>query len=122
MPDLTPTPTPVPPPPPQVVEIAGVNEPGRGLAAVLVVFSEAMDPVSVLAPDLYQLLAAVTADGMVGVSRALGIASISYESDTNTAAIVLESPFRGPVQVTVEGVIQAATGAANTVLVTTVVR
>ena len=122
-PDPTPTlpnvPTPTPTPTlPQVLAIAGVSS-KKGLTSFTVSYNEPLSSSSASSSGLYQVFAAVTKivkkHKETLFTKALAIRSVSPNSTSSTVTIKLAKPFKGRVQVMVQGNITAGNGASNSV-------
>jgi hypothetical protein len=119
----TPTPTPTPtntptPTPPQVLAIAGVSS-QKGLISFTVSFNEPLSSSSAMSSGLYQVFAAVTKiekkHKETRFNKALAIRSVSPDSTGSTVTVNLAKPFKGKVEVMVQGNITAGNGASDTV-------
>jgi hypothetical protein len=111
----TPSPTPTLP---QVLGIAGVSS-KKGLTSVTVSYNEPLSPSLASSSGLYQVLAAVTKNvkkhKVTLFTKALAIRSVSPNSTGSAVTIKLARPFKGRVQVMVQGNIAAGNGASNSV-------
>jgi hypothetical protein len=104
--------------PPQVLAIAGVSS-KKGLTSFTVSYNEPLSSRSASSSGLYQVFAAVTKivekHKETLFTKALAIRSVSPNSSSSTVTINLDKPFKGPVQVMVQGNITAANRASNRV-------
>ena len=101
------------PPPPHVTGIVSVTRTKKGLTAITVGFDETIAPGSVVNPAQYSVLGAVTKRKKILYTKAVAIKGISFDGDAHVT-INLSKPFKGAVQVTVQGGIKAANGASST--------
>jgi hypothetical protein len=103
---------------PQVLAIAGASS-KKGLTSFTVRYNEPLSSSSASGSGLYQVFAAVTKivkkHKETLVTKALAIRSVSPSSGSSTVTINLAKPFKGTVQVMVQGNITAANGASNSV-------
>jgi len=111
----TPTPTPTLP---QVLAIAEVSS-EKGLTSFTVSYNEPLSSSSASNSGLYQVFAAVTKTVKkheeTRFTKALAIRSVSLNSASSTVTINLAKPFKGRVEVMVQGNITADNGASNSV-------
>ena len=115
-PSSTPTPTPTLP---QVLAIAGVSS-KKGLTSFTVSYNEPLSSSSASSSGLYQVFAAVKKivkkhHSETLFTKALAIRSVSLNSTSSTVTINLAKPFKGRVEVMVQGNITAGNGASNSV-------
>jgi hypothetical protein len=122
-PTLTPTSTPTPTPTPtlpQVYVITGASS-RKGLTSFTVRFNEPVNSNSASSPGLYHVFGAVTKlvkrHKTTLFTKALAMGSVSPDSTStsHTVTINLARPFKGHVQVMVQGTITAGNGASNSV-------
>lgn len=103
--------TTAPPTPPYVVGVQAVHTRRRGLTAVVVTFSEAMDPAKVLDLGAYQLT--TMSRGRRSHPLPVGIAVATYNPMTDAVTLSLSRPFRrGRLTLTVAGGAVAAQNGA----------
>jgi hypothetical protein len=104
--------------PPQVVAIASVPS-KKGLSAFTVRYSEPLSASSAGDSSLYHVFVAVTKivkkHKMTVFSKALAIRGVTPSSSADTVTINLAKPFKGMVEVTVQGTITAANGSSSSV-------
>jgi hypothetical protein len=109
---------------PQVVAITPV-ESRKGLTALTVSYNEPLVPASASDSLLYQVFGSVTKvvkkRRETLFTRALALHGAGPGGTGNTVTVNLAKPFKGMVKVTVQGTLQAANGASNAVVFTTVV-
>jgi hypothetical protein len=107
----TPTPT-----LPQVLAIAGVSS-KKGLTSFTVRYNEPLSSSSASSSGLYQVFAAATKIVKKHKKplfiKALAIRSVSPDSTGSTVTIKLARPFKGKVEVMVEGNVTAGNGAST---------
>jgi Repeat of unknown function (DUF5650) len=103
---------------PQVLAIAGVSS-KKGLTSFTVSFNEPLSSSSARSSGLYQVFAAATKivkkHKETRFAKALAIRSVSPNSTSSTVTIKLAKPFKGSVEVMVQGDITAGNGASNSV-------
>jgi hypothetical protein len=103
---------------PQVLAIAGVSSKKR-LTSFTVSFNEPLSSSSARSSGLYQVFAAATKivkkHKETRFAKALAIRSVSPNSTSSTVTINLAKPFKGSVEVMVQGDITAGNGASNSV-------
>ena len=103
---------------PQVLAIAGVSS-KKGLTSFTVSFNEPLSSSSASSSGLYQVFAAVTKivkkHKETLFTKSLAIRSVSPNSTSSTVTINLAKPFKGRVEVMVQGNITARNGASNSV-------
>jgi Repeat of unknown function (DUF5650) len=121
IPTPKPTPKPAPKPTPtlpQVLAIGGVSS-KKGLTSFTVSYNEPLSSSSASSSGLYQVFAAVTKivkkHKEALFTKALAIRSVSLGSTGSTVTINLAKPFKGRVEVMVQGNITAGNGASNSV-------
>src|SRR5208282_189016 len=102
---------------PQVVAIAGVSS-KKGLTSFTVRFNEPLSSSSASSSGLYHVFAAVTKtvkkhkEKLFTKALRLASRSVSPDSTSSTVTINLAKPFKGPVEVMVQGSITAGNGAS----------
>jgi hypothetical protein len=103
---------------PQVSTIAP-NSSKKGLTSFTVNYNEPLSSSSVGSSALYHVLAAVTKvvkkHKETVFTKVLAILGVTPNSGRDTVTINLAKPYKGEVQVTVQGTISAASGASNSV-------
>ena len=101
-----------------MLAIAGVSS-KKGLTSFTVSYNEPLSSSSASNSGLYQVFAAVTKivkkHEETRFTKALAIRSVSPNSTSSTVTINLAKPFKGRVQVMVQGNITAGNGASNSV-------
>ena len=101
-----------------MLAIAGVSS-KKGLTSFTVSYNEPLSSSSASSSGLYQVFAAVTKivkkHKETLFTKALAIRSVSPNSTSSTVTINLAKPFKGRVQVMVQGNITAGNGASNSV-------
>lgn len=106
------------PTPPQVTAIAPVSS-GKGLTSFTVSYNEPLTAGSASNAVLYRVFAAVTKfvkkHKETLYTKSLAIRGVSPNSSGNAVTISLAKPYRGKVQVTVQGTVTASNGASSSV-------
>jgi hypothetical protein len=121
-PTSTPTTTPSPTPaPPHVTSIVSVQHSTKGLAAIIVTFDQSLSSGSATNPKFYLLLGGLKKRSRTLFTRSLALGRVSLEGNAKVT-LTLAKPFKGPVQVTVHGGIEASTGASSSGDVSQVVK
>jgi hypothetical protein len=104
--------------------IAGVSS-RKGLSSVTVSYNEAVTA-SASNAAVYQVFEGVTKvvkkQKETVFTKALAIRAVSSNSGGNMVTINLAKPFKGTVQVTVEGTITAANNASNNISTSKIVK
>jgi hypothetical protein len=104
--------------PPQVATITAVSS-RKGLTSFAVSYNEPLNSSSAGSSALYHVFAAVTKivkkHRETLFTRALALLGVSPSSSGNTVTINLARPYKGEVQVGVQGTITAANGASKSV-------
>jgi hypothetical protein len=103
----------VTPTPPQPTGIAGLGRSKKGLTSISLAFNEALESGSASNVDLYSVLGAVKKKGKTVYNKKLHIKSVSYNAKADSVTIKLAKPYKGAVQVTVQGGLVAANGAKS---------
>ncbi len=113
-----------PPPmaPPSVAGIASLVHSRKGLTSITIAFNEPVYPPTAENPGLYRVLAAVKKRRRVVYSRRVRIKGLRYDAGTHTVTINLQKPYKGAVQVSVQGEIEGTDGASANVTFSTIVR
>jgi sugar lactone lactonase YvrE len=106
--------------PPQVVGIAPVSS-KKGLTSFTVSYNEALNAGSAHNSGLYHVFKGVTKvikkHRITVFTKALAIKSVSPNSSATMVTITLAKPFKGTVEVQVQGTVTAANGVSNSVVV-----
>ena len=104
--------------PPQVSTIAPTSS-KKGLTSFTVSYNEPLNSSSAGSSALYHVFAAVTKivkkHKETLFTKPLAISGVSHNSSGSTVTINLAKPYKGQVQVTVQGIITAANGASKSV-------
>jgi hypothetical protein len=102
--------------PPRVVAIAPVNS-KQGLTSFTVSYNEALDARSAGRSGLYHVFRAVTKvvkkHRITVFTRAVAIKNVKLTRSGNMVTITLAKPFKGTVEVHVQGTVNAAMGASS---------
>jgi hypothetical protein len=85
----------------------------KKVASVTIAFNEAMVPGSVSSSALYSVLGGVPKRGRVVFSKRLKIRTIRYDRAGHTVSISLANPYRGQVELSLDGMIEATDGASS---------
>jgi hypothetical protein len=120
-----PTPTPTPTPtltPPQVMGGFTVAHSKKGLSAITIAFNESLNSASATSPALYSVLAGVKKRGKTVYTKPLALGTIQYADGPHQVTLNLKKPYKGAVQVMVQGSITAASGAAANVQASMIVK
>lgn len=92
----------LPSPPPYVVGVQTLRKRGRGLTAIVVTFSEPMDPVRVSSLGGYRLT--TRSRGRHPYPVPVGISNASYNPQNNSVTLTLIRPLsKGPLYLTIAG-------------------
>jgi hypothetical protein len=98
---------------PQAMGISGVDHSKQGLTSITIAFNKALDPSSARDTDLYTVLGAVKKGGNTVYSKRVAVKSVSYVSNARALTINLAKPYKGAVQVAVQGSLLAENGVTS---------
>jgi hypothetical protein len=93
--------------------IAGLGHSGKGLISITIGFNEALTPGSAGNSAVYTVLGGVKRRKQMVYKQGVGIKGVVYDGNAHAVMINLAKPYKGKVRVTVHGMIDAASGAAN---------
>lgn len=94
----------------------------KGITAVSVGFSQPLESGSAENSSLYQVLAGVKKKKKTVYTKSLKIRGVIYSGSTNSVSISLAKPYKGAVELAVNGAIEALDGAISNVDFTTIIR
>jgi hypothetical protein len=115
----TPTPTPTP------TQISGQPTPTqsrKGITTISVGFNQPANPASATNPGLYHAFRGVKKKGKTVYTKPLKIGTISYNSQTNSVTIKLARPYKGKLELAVDGAIEALDGSISDVDFSTLIK
>src|SRR5262249_35701610 len=118
-------PPPPPPPPPKPTEVAGTPslvKSKKGISAFIVGFNQPLNPGSAAKLSLYHVFQGVKKKHKEVFTKPLKIKSVTYNSSTARVTINLKKPYKGIVEVAVDGAIEALDGTFTTVKFSSVVK
>jgi hypothetical protein len=119
------TPPPPAPPPPTPTQVAGtpslVNS-KKGISAFIVRFNQPLNPGSAAKLSLYHVFQGVKKKHKEVFTRPLKIKSVTYNSSTQKVTINLKKPYKGIVEVAVDGAIEALDGTFTTLNFSSIVK
>jgi hypothetical protein len=110
------------PTPPQVMGSFTVAHSKKGLTAITIAFNESLISASATSPALYSVLAGVKKRGKTAYTKPLAIGTIQYADGPHKVTLNLKKPYKGAVQVMVQGRIAAANGASGDVQTSMIVK
>jgi virginiamycin B lyase len=99
-----------PPTPPAITGVVTVAHSKKQITAIVIGFTETLDPISAGNPAFYSLALGVKKKHKLVFSRAVKIGGVSYDSNAHTVTLKLAKPARGTMQVTVHRGISATNG------------
>jgi len=112
----------VPPPtPPQVTGVLQVANSKKGLSSITIGFNEELTSASATNPVLYHVFSGVKKRGKTVYTKGVKIGSIHFDG-SHSVTLTLAKPFKGTVEVMVQGSVAAANGASGNVQFTMVVK
>jgi hypothetical protein len=110
------------PTPPQVVGAPSVAKSKKGVTAISIGFNEPLVPASASSLGFYHLFKGVKKEHKTVYAKPLQIKSISYVSSSDSVSISLAKPFKGLMEVVIDGAIEALDGATSVIDYSAVVR
>jgi hypothetical protein len=107
------------PTPPRVAQIVVAGRSRQGLASFAVIFNESLTEGSATNASLYRVFEGVKRTvkkhKVTVFTRSVAIRNLSQSASGNTVTISLIKPFKGTVEVVVQGTITATNGASSSV-------
>jgi hypothetical protein len=88
----------------------------------MVSFDQTLDSGSASNPGLYSVDAPVKKRGKTTYNKGVAVRGVDYNVNTQVVTITLAKPYKGVLQVTVQGGVLAANGASSTGVFTQLVR
>ncbi len=95
------------PVPPQVIGLPVPVKSKKGITAISVAFDEALNPSSASNLSLYHVFKGVKKKKKLVFNRPLKIKTVSYLGSSSSVSISLAKPFKGQMEVVVDGAIEA---------------
>jgi hypothetical protein len=110
---------PAKPTPPQVTQIVVAGQSRQGLTSFAIIFNESLTGGSATNASLYHVFEgvkrAVKKHKVTVFTRSVAIRNLTQSASGNTVTISLIKPFKGAVEVVVQGTITATNGASSSV-------
>jgi hypothetical protein len=116
----SPTPTPSPRPT-QVLGSPALVKTKKGITGISVAFTKPLNSASASNPGLYHILKGVRKKKKTVYSNPLKIQSVSYSGASDSVTVRLAKPYKGTVEVAVDGAIEAMDGTTSLVDFSTIV-
>ena len=107
---------------PQVLGVVDVQHAKKKVTSISIAFNEAMNSGSVGNAALYHLFGGVHKRSKIVYSKKIKLGTVSYNAAAHTLSISLAKPDKGPIRVSVDGMIEALDGLASNSLFSQVVR
>jgi hypothetical protein len=107
---------------PAVAGVVSVPHSKKGITAIVIGFSEALDPSSAGNPAFYGLASGVKKKHKLVFSKGVKISSVSYDGNAHTVTLKLAKPTKGTMQVTVHRGVSATNGLSSSGDFTAVVK
>ena len=127
--DINGSPPPPPPPPPQPLPVAtqvagtpSVVKSKKGISAFVVGFNQPLNASSAAKLSLYHVFQGVKKKHKEVFTKALKIKSVSYTASSHKVTINLKKPYKGIVEVAVDGAIEALDGTFTTLNFSSIVK
>jgi hypothetical protein len=108
--------------PPANTGVVSVEHSRKGITAIVLGFSEALDPGSAGNPVFYSLALGLKKRHKLVFAKAVKIGSVSYDSNAHTVTLKLAKPAKGKMLVTVHRGILATNGLSSSGDFTAVVK
>jgi hypothetical protein len=108
--------------PPQVMGSFTTTHTKKGLSAISITFNESLNSASATSAALYHVFSGVKKKGKTLYTKPVAIGSIQYADGPHQVTLNLKKPFKGAVQVMVQGSIMAANSATANVQASMIVR
>ena len=106
-------------------EVGGTPTPvksKKGITGVSVAFNEPLNPASADNLTLYHVFKGVKKKKKTVYTKVLEIRQVSFNSSSDTVTINLAKPYKGAVEVTVDGAIEALDGTASDIDFSTILK
>ncbi len=87
----------------------------KGLTSITIGFNEGLSSSSAVNRVLYSLHGAVKKRGKTMFTQGVGVGGVSYDSTHNTVTINLAKPYKGAVQVTINGSLMTIDGTSTVI-------
>jgi hypothetical protein len=106
---------------PQVTGVLAVTNSKKGLSSITIGFNEELTAASATNPVLYHVFSGVKKRGKTVYTKGVKIGSIHFDG-SHSVTLTLAKPFKGTVEVMVQGSVGAANGASGNVQFTMVLK
>jgi hypothetical protein len=113
--NVTGTPPPPPPTPTKVQSTPRLVKSKKGVTGFTVGFNQSLNAGSAQNLGLYHVFQGTKKKRKVVYTKPLNLRSVTYNSSTDTVTINLKKPYKGIVEVAVQGAIEAVDGNFTTI-------
>ena len=95
---------------PQILGVVEVQHSKKKVSSVTIAFNEAMNAGSVSNAALYHLFGGVHKRSKIVYSKKIKVGTVSYNAAAHIVSISLAKPYKGPIRVSLDGMIEAMDG------------
>jgi hypothetical protein len=98
---------------PGILGVVEVQHAKKKVSAVTIAFNEAMVSGSISNSALYHLFGGMLKRRRIVFSKKIKVGAVSYDDATDSVRVTLAKPYKGQVQISVDGTIEASNGKSS---------